>query len=191
MLLHSVLQEYLVENDYLPLLATGQLTIHHVPAQLHQSENTLVAPVSQVSFSEKNPSEAEMQKLILFVANRLGVTNSEANDLLEKESVSNRLLSESSNAFNWPALGLFQNKNGSIHFVQDVKQMDYLPSLIVKKTMRHSVSEPAISFEHVEPERIVNNVVFQNEEIVVRDYWWVWALVIFLLSAILILFRFA
>lgn len=185
-MLQPLLQEYLIENGSLPILSKGRLIINHSPAQLQEADKMFIAPVNHLSFSATMPSETEVQKLVSFISSRLTITHEQAKELLAKESGANTSINENNDSVDWPALGLLQNKDGTIHFTQHSQLTNYLPSFSVEKIIQQPVSEPDIT---PASEIIAGEVIFE-EEIIKKDYWWVWALVIFLLSVILILLWF-
>lgn len=196
MLLSPLLQEYLIENGSLPLPATGRLIIQHTPAYLKDADQTFIAPNIKIVCSDIAPAENELQQLIAFIAGKLSISNKESKGLLEKEMGLNAEFEGSGNTVNWPEWNLFQDKKDDSNPQQSTLK-DYLPAFPIEKIFRQPDVTPTetvtLPAEHIAVEATSDTaeVFTEMEEPIARDYWWVWALVIFVVSILLIVNRYA
>lgn len=187
MKLQSLLTEYLVTNSSLPLQGVGQLQIKSNAASLVQADDLLTPPSYRIIFSAAVPGGEEQQKLTDFIGNRLGIDSEKAVDLMNEEASLQKSLAVGHNHFDWVAVGIFQKQeNGIISFTQTDALGKYLPDISLEKITKQLVletfaKEPAI--EQTEP-------VYEYAEPVKKDNWWIWAIVIFVVSVALILIRY-
>jgi hypothetical protein len=191
-LLYPLLQEYLILSGSLPLPEKGLLTIDSEPAYLRKTDSTIVAPTNDILFVPLEMQEPEINNLVSFLSRRLNISFEQAKDLLKKENTSDVVLTEMRDLIKWPGSdgGRTKNSRSANTTTADVFN-NYLPSFTAEKIMRQPVSQPVIQPELSVPEEVVNEEVLQEEGVVPKDYWWVWALVILAISIVLILFRYS
>lgn len=190
LLLSPLLQEYLIENSNLPLPATGRLTIQSAPAHLNATDKTLIAPVSKIVFSDTIPAENELQQLVAFIARKLSISHIESKGLLEKELGLNAELTAGNESINWPEWNLFGNGKDAFN-LQQFTLNHYLPALPVEKIFRQPVTEietVTLPAENTSVD-ITPEVYPEFEEPVAKDYWWVWALIILVVSVVMVMYR--
>lgn len=191
MKLQSLLTEYLIEHGNLPLAGTGRLYIKHTGATI--TGDTITNPVNTITFSTAKPSETEQQKLINFITAKYNVSVAQAEGLWKSESDFETVFTDKT-AFEWTALGTFQkNDNGTVSFTQNEGISKYLPAISLAALKKQPLPEaPVVKVieEETVQEETVAALEYQYIETEQKDRWWIWAIVIFVLSVILILFKY-
>ncbi len=188
-MLSPLLQEYLVENGYLPLPDAGQLTIEHAPAQLKAIDKTFTAPASKIVFSNSTPTAADIEKLTTFIGRQLNIADDQAITLLKQETGSALSVNKNGDILQWPEWNLWDENEDVLPDSQYHSLNSYLPSFLAEKIHRQPVTIKETTT--LPSETFLEETYPELDEPAPKDYWWVWALVVFIISVLLIANRYA
>ena len=191
MKLQPLLSEYLLENGSLPLPGDKQLFIERQSAVLKEADSIITSPGNRIFFTEKTATEQELQQLSAFISRRLSISEEQATELLHKEGNLQSAIADTE-TIDWIPLGSFRKQqNGLISFFEADALNNYLPVISLKQTQQQPQKETTeeVIEEAAEP-TIMSEPLNELEEPIQKDYWWVWAIVILVVSLVLILFRF-
>ena len=189
--LQPLLSEYLLENASLPLQDAGHLIIRRETAVVKDEDNAILPPQTSLVFSSEEPTPAEQQNLIGFLSKRLSISAQQATELVSKEGNLQNAFAENE-SIDWASFGNFQKQqDGLISFFEADALNNYLPVISLKQTQQQPQKETTeeVIEEAAEP-TIMSEPLNELEEPIQKDYWWVWAIVILVVSLVLILFRF-
>lgn len=180
--MEDLIEQYLLQYKYCPLPAIGVLERKTVSAVSIQSENRILAPVHQISFSAK---EKDATHFIRFIAARKNISYDAAYDalhhycrnLMQMDTLQEARLEHSGRFFIDPS--------GKLCFVQAVLPSVFMPDVVIERVLRpnaiHQVRVGDTETNSVAMTEFLND---NGEER--KGKWWIWAIVLFILACVAI-----
>lgn len=183
--MHSLITSYLLQSKECILPGIGRLQIIHTPASTDAATNSILPPFEGIIF--KSEDHLKSPGLVKYIANKKHIEESEAENLLndfckewkEKINVGEKLVLE--------IVGSLQrNADGAIVFEKE-NTFNFLQPISVEAAY-HRTEEPVVLNE----EPIVPEIFEEKEEDVVveRTYWGLWALILFAIGAVMMFYHF-
>lgn len=193
MKLQLLLSEYLYENGDLPLAAVGRLSVQHTVAQFSDDLTTLMPPLDELIF-QQDENESEDENLVQFISERLQVSVDQAHTLVEQEGNFKSAIA-TVDTYNWPALGTFKRgEDGKLFLKQENILQQYLPTIALVPAPLQKEDEKTETIAATDIEEAAQEVAVEPledwDEPVQQSRWWIAAVIIFAVSAILILIRY-
>lgn len=189
--LRSLLHQFLIENTYLLLPNIGVLKFSYASAQLDIANKQIVAPKKYILLEKIDTYKDSEGLIISFLSRYLKIEKSKAENAFNQfiGAIQSKLSTDK--IYHWQGLGSFiQNNINTISFQQDEILDQYWPSVLAERIARPEV-EHSITVGNTETTNIfMKEYLAGQEKNALKDYWWIWALIILVASAVLIYFQF-
>lgn len=185
-----LLYQYLIENTSLCLPGIGTLELVEIPAQLDIAEKKIVAPQRIVQLSAGGTNPDNKHSVMRFICRRLHINEEQAWNLFQDFSNSIQSNLAIDGIAHWENLGCFQkDESRNIQFVQTVPWSEYLSPVFAERVIRHDV-EHNMTVGNRETTNIAMQQYYNETETLPKDYWWVWAIIIFISSVIAVFIKY-
>ena len=182
----ALLHQYLIENSVLQLPRIGTLEFAEVPARLDVADKQLHAPRKTLRLND-NSETPDKHALMGFLSHHLNISEEQSYTVFQQFTESMRSTLNAKRILYWHNLGAFQkDETGLIRFVQTTDIDEYLPPVSADRMIRQN-AEHAMMVGDTETTNTAMQEYYDDEPVEVkRDYWWVWAIIIFVVSCGLI-----
>ncbi|MEO7313124.1 MAG: hypothetical protein ABIX01_22255 [Chitinophagaceae bacterium] len=183
----ALLHQYLIENSKLHLPGIGTLEFAELPGRLEVADKLLMAPKKILRLN--NAMEpGNKHGLMGFLSRTLNISEEHAYSVFQQfmDSVRNTLGTK--RILYWDNLGAFQkDETGTIQFVQTSDIDQYTPPVSAERMIRQN-AEHSMKVGETETTNTAMQEYYHGDETepAKKDYWWVWAIVIFACSSVLI-----
>jgi len=182
----SLLHQYLIENGSLHIPGIGTLAFAEVSARLDVADKQLQAPHKTLRLNVAS-DPANKHALMGFLSRHLNISEEQSYTVFRQFTDSIRTSLGTKRILYWYNLGAFQkDESGAVKFVQTTDLDQYLPPVIADRMIRAN-AEHSMTVGDTETTNTAMQEYYGDEQVEFRkDYWWVWAIVIFVVSAGLI-----
>lgn len=180
-----LLHQYLIENSILHLPGIGTLEFAELPARLDVADKLLHPPIKTLRLNAESES-SDKHSLMGFISRQLQISEEHAYTVFQQfcESVKTGLSAK--RMLYWDHLGAFQkDEGGTVHFVQTNDIEEYLPPVTADRMIRAN-AEHNMTVGDTETTNTAMLEYYDEPQVTKKDYWWVWVIVIFIVSSGLI-----
>jgi hypothetical protein len=174
MSIQKLLASYLFQNRSCPLAGMGNLSIVQSPAISDFGNKKIIAPTATIQFS---PAATNTDDLLAYLAHKTNTIQGHMGEAYE--AFCKKLASElhSGSPVDMEGIGQFNiDAGGNITFQSVNVPAAFLPSVTAERVI-HPEAEHSILVGDKETTNTVMTEYF-NEEPVVKDRWWIWAIVL-------------
>jgi nucleoid DNA-binding protein len=185
--MQELIASYLFQNKACPLPGLGSLSINTSAAESDITNQKISAPQAVILFKNK---ETDPAGLLNYVAVQTDCHMDEASETLDH--FCNDLKKEISNHTNAKLDGigdLFIDSNGHINLKPAALPVSFLPAVFAERVI-HPKAEHSILVGDKETTNTAMSEYF-TEEPEVKDYWWLWAIVLAVIALGAMVFYFA
>lgn len=180
--MHQVIASYLFQNKLCPLPGFGTLSVQSLSAQADFTNHLIKPPVSFIHFENR---ETHTNGLLAYIAVTAGLSVNEAAAALNhfcenlKKEIAGHSQAHLSGIGNF-----FVDNNGNMLF----KQQE-LPAVFATPVFAERVIHPHASHAILVGDKETTNMMmkdYYSEETEIKDRWWVWAIVLGVVSILII-----
>ena len=181
----ELLHQYLIENSSLHLPGIGTMEFAEVSARLDVADKKLQASRRELRLNTDGTASGK-HSLMGFLSRLLQVSEEDAFNVFQQFAETVRSNLASKGILYWDNLGAFQkDESGALHFVQTSDLDEYLPPVAADRVIRQN-AEHSMTVGDTETTNTAMQEYYDETVVIAKDYWWVWAIVIVVTSAILI-----
>ena len=189
--MHSLITSYLLQSRECVLPGIGILQIKNIPAKTDSAKSLLLPPAEEIIFRKE--AYAKSPGLVKYIADKKHIEQSEAEDILNNFCSEWKEKINAGGKLNFETVGSIQkNADGIISFVQRTPSgeregsFNFLHPIAVNDPYRKAEEHVSINEEPVLSEA---NVV-EEEVVVERSYWGLWALILLAIGSVMIFYHF-
>jgi hypothetical protein len=189
--MQSLITSYLLQSRECVLPGIGVLQIIHTPASTDAANNRVLPPFEEIIFKKENHSKSP--GLVKYIADKKHIEQSEAEDILNNFCSEWKEKINAGGKLNFETVGSIQkNADGIISFVQRTPSgeregsFNFLHPIAVNDPYRKAEEHVSINEEPVLSEA---NVV-EEEVVVERSYWGLWAMILLAIGSVMIFYHF-
>ncbi|RXK58136.1 hypothetical protein ESA94_19180 [Lacibacter luteus] len=179
----ELVAQYLTFKKQVSIKGIGTFSIEELPARLDFPNRLLHAPEHILHFDSKGSDDVLFEQ---WVQKQNGISQQEVKEQLQHLSDSfHRTLSDKTE-LTWEKVGQFSKKDQQIYFVsafEAVKRPPVTAEKIIRKNAQHSIRVGEQEKTNVEMEELLYSRSRKT-----LNFWWVLALVLFLIALVTILF---
>jgi nucleoid DNA-binding protein len=188
--MQSLITSYLLQSKECALPGLGVLKIIHTPASTDAANNKLLPPFEQVIF--KNEAGGPSAGLIKYIADKKQVDPKEAEDRLENFCSEWKEKINAGEPLIFVTLGSLQkDTDGRITFNRDKANYFLAPVTIDKTYRREERAEQTMEKDAGVEEPVTVEEASYNEEVIVeRSYWGLWALILLAIGLVMLFYHF-
>jgi hypothetical protein len=191
--MHSIITSYLLQSKECILPGIGVLQIIHTPASTDAANNRILPPVDEIIFKKEDHSASG--GLVDYISKIKKVDKAEAETLLnnfckewkEKINAGERLTFE--------AIGSIYKRDGEI-ILEKESNINFLKPIAVDSVYRKVQESVSVEEKHIsiKEEPVMAEAYEYREEqqevVVERSYWGLWALIFFAIAAVVLFYHF-
>ncbi len=184
--MHHLIASYLFQNKNCPLPGLGNLSLTGGEANADFTNKVINAPIASINFV---PGETNATGLLSFVATSTNSSTYEATEALDHfcDNLKNNITVDSPARLEGVG-DFFVNNNGDINF-----EPVQLPAEFLQQVKAERVIHPQAEHSILVGDKETTNTLmteFFNEDAVVKDRWWIWAIVLGLIGLTILLIYF-
>jgi hypothetical protein len=181
----QLLHQYLIENSNLHLPGIGTLEFAEVPARLDVADKQMQAPHRTLRLNSDS-NTLNKHALMGFLSRQLDISEEQSYSVFQQFSASINTSLGTKRILYWDNLGAFQkDETGAVQFVQTSDLNQYMPPVNADRMIRQN-AEHTMTVGDTETTNTAMQEYYDEPELAVKDYWLIWAIVIFVVSAGLI-----
>ena len=170
--MEKLIEHYLLRHKYCPLPALGVLELKEHTAVLPIGENKCNAPYPQIIFSSKQMAASPF---VHFIANKKGVSNEEANqmlveycnDIVHLSAIQEKKINHTGK--------FYVDVDGSLSFKQYILPEEFFPSVIAERVI-HPNSVHQIQVGDQQHSSDFMSGYLKSIKKINQSKWWPWAL---------------
>ena len=180
--MNNLIVEYLFANKCCPLPGIGELKYELKSSTLLIADKKIAGPSYDISLSESNVEE---EHLVKFIAQELNISFQEAKEKLN--TYCNGIINSREEFIELQDTGNFYvNGDGKLSFEQTELPVGFSPQVDAIRVSRQDVHQILVGDTESTSEEMTG---FYNSPIAkTKNLWWVWALIIFVIAAAIIVF---
>lgn len=182
--MQDLIASYLFKNKKCTLPAVGTLSIVDGNAVADYGEMRITAPSPAIQFIEK---EERSNDFVNFIANQKNTTTEEALLKLKEFCRKLRYMDVHTEVSVTGAGKFYINSAGTLQFKQTKLPEAFIPTVIAERVIHPDDSHDMLVGDKQTTTSVMSEY-FNEEEISPRNRWWLWAIILFILSAAIILF---
>lgn len=180
--MNNLIVEYLFANKCCPLPGIGELKYDLKSATHLVAEKKIVSPTYDISLSESNVEDAHFVK---FISQELNISLEEAK--LKLEDYCNRIINARDTSIELVDAGIFYvNADGNLKFEQEKLPAEFIQEVDAIRVSRNNVHQILVGDTESTSEEMTG--FFNSAEPKTKKMWWLWALIIFVIAAAIIVF---
>ena len=184
--MQQLIGEYLLKFNTCEIPNLGILSIEKTPASFNFGEQIITAPKPIITFLQK---EITNDNFANYVATQKNISLTEANNLVANFTNSIHALSDN-NTFEVENVGTFsKNENDKIAFEAVVINPSFTPAVSAVKVI-HPNESHSITVGDTETNSTTMTEYYADETPQAKSRWWIWALVLGLISIATLLFNY-
>ncbi|MES2774305.1 MAG: hypothetical protein V4722_08980 [Bacteroidota bacterium] len=182
----ALLHQYLIENSSLHLPGIGVLEFAEVSARLDVADIQIQSPKKVLRLNAEGQKQ-DKHGLMGFLSRHLDISEEQSFKVFRQFSESVRSTLGTKRILYWDNLGAFQkDETGVVQFVQTTDIDHYLPPVSAERMIRQR-AEHTMTVGDTETTNTAMQEYYDEEPVEIKkDYWWVWAIAIFVVSSGLI-----
>ncbi|MEO7292791.1 MAG: hypothetical protein ABIW34_06800 [Ginsengibacter sp.] len=182
--MHSLIISYLFQSNECTLPGIGVLEIIHTPASTDAATNRILPPFEEIIF--KKDDHSKPTGLVKYIAAKKNIDEADAENLLNDFSKEWQEKINVEEELNFETVGTIQKNTDGVIFFEKENAVNFLQPISVDEAYpKKELPEPIV--EQQVPE------VFEtgDEDVIVeRSYWGLWALILFAIGAVVIFYHF-
>lgn len=183
--MHSIITSYLLQSKECVLPGIGSLQIIDTPAATANEPGRILPPSSEIIFKRNESKKLDGQ--VNYIAAVSNIPKEEAEDRLNDFCKEWKHKINNGESLHLETIGFIKkNGEGDIVFEKEETINFYEPIEVDQIYKSHTL--PAVEAEvHVAKEEI-----YVKEKVVIkRSYWWLWALILLAIAAVMIFYHFS
>jgi hypothetical protein len=181
--MQELLASYLLQYKKCPLPGIGSLAVHRNEAVIIAGEKRITAPAEEIVFSQ---TESDADDLYDFIAAQKGISKEEAAYQLGRYCEELKQLHDNEKISISDIGTFYKNANGSTAFTP--VQVSLSATDIYAEKVIHPDRSHAILVGDTETTNVAMNEYYAEEEPKAKSRWWIFALILFLIAVVLIIF---
>lgn len=182
--MQDLIASYLFKNKKCPLPTVGSLSVVESHAVADYGEISIIPPVPSIQFSSKAEPASDF---IHFIADQKKTTNEEALNAVKEFCFKLSRLDVHTEVPIASAGKFYINSSGSLQFKQTHLPGSFFPSVNAERVVHPNDSHKMLVGDTHTTTSIMTDF-FNEEEISIRNRWWLWAILLFIIAACLIMF---
>lgn len=184
--MQQLLANYLFQYKNCPLPQLGTLHIQYESASSEIGSQKLLAPVSKILFTT---DITDSKNLTVFIAANKNISVDEA--AYQLKNISEEILNlKEGQEFSFKGVGVFlKTQNDHLIFNQMPADVSFAKPVYAERVI-HPDDSHAILVGDKETDRNTMTEFFTETEAVKKSKWWIWAVAIFIISAIMFIIYF-
>ncbi len=183
--MQSLITSYLLQSKECILPGIGMLQIIHTPASTDAAANRILPPFEGIIFKSEDHSKSP--GLVKYIADKKNIKPSEAEYLLNDFCKEWKEKINAGEKLSFETVGsIHKNADGIIVFEKE-NTLNFLKPISVEDAYHRTEEPVAINEEPIVPE------VFEEKEediVVERTYWGLWALILVAIGAVMLFYHF-
>lgn len=180
----KLLTAYLLYYKHCPLPGVGALHMKQRPAAVITADGIITAPIDEIYFSSK---EIAADELLDFIADKKNMSIPEVSGILGDYC---RKLQDM-DAYNEiefrPAGKFFVDADGNLQFKAAAPDAAFLPDVPAVRVIHPQQSHNMLVGD-TQTDTAAMTAFYTEDEVVSKNRWWVWPLLIFITSALVFIF---
>jgi hypothetical protein len=186
----SLLQQYLVEHQTLPLPGIGVLQSHAKPAAYEVVGRSFQPPTVEVNFAPVIDGESmPLQHLVGFIAVKKNIAEEKAYELLQQYVIETNLQLKTKSLLSWDPIGSFeQQDDGNKRFSPSIIRTGFSP-MVAERVIREGASHEMMVGDKATTTAQMEAYLAETEE--ATDRWWLLPLLIALGAIAIIIWHYA
>ncbi|MEO5942610.1 MAG: hypothetical protein ABIP30_04170 [Ferruginibacter sp.] len=182
--MQDLIASYLFKNKKCPLPTVGTLSIVDGNAIADYGEMKIAAPAPLIQFTEK---EGPVDDFVNFITAQKNTTTDEALSKLDEFCRRLRNMDVYTEMPLNDAGKFYMSSAGSLQFKQTKLRISFIPEVTAERVIHPDDShEMLVGDKHTTTSLM--SEYFSEEEISPRNRWWIWAIILFVLTVAIILF---
>ncbi|HEY8690400.1 MAG TPA: HU family DNA-binding protein [Chitinophagaceae bacterium] len=183
--MHSLITSYLLQSKECILPGIGMLQIIHTPASTDTTTSRILPPFEGIIFKREDYSKSP--GLVKYIADKKHIEQSEAENLLNDFCKEWKEKINAGEKLSFKTVGSIQkNADGEIVFEKE-NTFNFLRPITIADAYHRTEKQATITEDPIVPE------VFEEKEentIVERSYWGLWALILLAIGAVMLFYHF-
>ena len=175
--MQQLIADYLFEHKHCGIPNLGVLTLQNTPASYNFGEQTMDAPKPVILFEQKEIDNDNFSK---YVANKKNISLDDANNMLMDFSENIHGLPDDGN-FEVKHVGKFSKNQNVISFSNVNINPTFFPTVNAIKVI-HPNAAHSMTVGDTETDSAAMTEYYAEEEDAPKSRWWIWALVLGLIS---------
>jgi hypothetical protein len=181
----TIITSYLFQNKICPLPGLGTLHIATKSAQFHFINHEINAPQNNIIFTI---AETDTAGLVDYISYKKKCSVIDAIDELGKYCNSLKQQCKDGATATIPMIGnIVVNNEGVINFSEQTLPLQYTLPVPAKQVVREGSVHTILVGDKETTNTKMAEYFVEDETPITKDYWWVWALVLFALAACMII----